>query len=249
MNPVNFRQLIDWPNVWVYLSGNPLFALFVTLLVYQFGVWCAERCGRHPLVNPTLIAVVLLATGLQLTGWSYTDYFAGAQFVHFLLGTATVALAIPIYHGLRSVQGRVLQRVLMLMAALLVGALVSMASAVGLARLLGLDPAIVHALWAKSITSPIAMGISDRIGASPTLTAVFAILTGVLGAALVTPVFNAMGLTRWWVRGFSSGVAAHGLGAARAFVVHPEAGRYASLGMGLHGVVGAVLVPWVYGWF
>ena len=73
MNPVSFRQLIDWPNVWVYLSGNPLFALFVTLLVYQFGVWCAERCGRHPLVNPTLIAVVLLASALKLVNVS-TDW-------------------------------------------------------------------------------------------------------------------------------------------------------------------------------
>jgi putative effector of murein hydrolase len=75
------------------------------------------------------------------------------------------------------------------------------------------------------------------------LTAVFAVTTGILGAILVRFVLDAVGSKAWWQRGFALGVAAHGIGTSRAFSVHPEAGTYASLGMGLHGVLGAVLIP------
>ena len=87
------------------------------------------------------------------------------------------------------------------------------------------------------------MGIAERINVSPTLTAVFAVTTGILGAILVRFVMDAIGMKSWWQRGFAVGVAAHGIGTSRAFSVHPEAGTYASLGMGLHGVLGAVLIP------
>ncbi|MCE2745291.1 MAG: LrgB family protein [Burkholderiales bacterium] len=243
------RRVLELPEIWVYLSGNPLSALFLTLLAYQLGLWCYKKSGQHPFTNPVLIAVLLLAAFLQITGLSYQQYFEGAQFVHFLLGTATVALAVPIYQGLTAVKGQTIRTLVLLSAALLVGGAVSIGSALGTAYLLGANLDIVQSLWAKSVTAPIAMGVSERIGASPTLTALFAIVTGILGAAVGSWLFNSMGLKRWWVRGFTMGLAAHGIGTARAFSVHPEAGRYASLGMGLHGIFGALLIPWVYGFF
>jgi putative effector of murein hydrolase len=91
---------------------------------------------------------------------------------------------------------------------------------------------------------PIAMGIAERVQASPTLTAIFAVSTGILGAVLGRYVLDALRVTQWWQRGFALGVAAHGIGTSRAFSVHPEAGAYASLGMGLHGIVGAVVIPY-----
>jgi putative effector of murein hydrolase len=95
----------------------------------------------------------------------------------------------------------------------------------------------------KSVTAPIAMGIAERLGISPTLTAVFAIITGILGASIASFVLNAVGSKPWWQRGFSLGTAAHGIGASRAFSVSVEAGTFASLAMGLHGVLGALLIP------
>jgi predicted murein hydrolase (TIGR00659 family) len=236
------------PQLWVYLSGSPLTALFMTLLAYQTAVWLYQKSGNHPLVNPVLVSVLALVGVLKATGLSYAQYFEGAQFVHFLLGTATVALAVPIYQGLAALKGQVGKVVLALTTVLVVGGTVSIAVAVGVATVLGVPPEILLSLWPKSVTTPIAMGISERLGAIPTLTAVFAILTGIVGAAVGTLIFNQMGLTRWWVRGFAMGISAHGVGTARAFAVHPEAGRFASLGMGLHGVLGAVLIPWAYGW-
>lgn len=226
-------------EIWVYLSGSPLLALILTLGAYHAGVVAYERSNRHPVVNPVLIAVILIAAVITAIDMPYPKYFEGAQFVHFLLGTATVALAVPIYKGLEALRGRIVP----LFVALLGGGAVSIAAAVGIARVLDADPAIVGALWTKSVTAPIAMGVAERIGVSPTLTAVFAVTTGILGAMLGRFVLDAAGSTAWWQRGFALGVAAHGIGTSRAFSVNQEAGIYASLAMGLHGILGAVLIP------
>jgi len=233
----------DLPNIheiWVYLSGSPLLALILTLAAYQVGVMIYERTQLNPLANPVLIAVTLIALSITALDMPYATYFEGAQFVHFLLGTATVSLAVPIYQALPSLRGRVLP----LVAALIGGGVTSIVSAVAIARLLGADEAIVGAMVVKSITAPIGMGVAERIGASPTLTAVFAVTTGILGAALARFVLDALRCREWWQRGFAIGVASHGIGTSRAFSVNPEAGTYAGLAMGLHGVLGAVAIPW-----
>jgi putative effector of murein hydrolase len=226
--------------IWVYLGGSPLLALVLTLAAYALGLAVYERSARHPLANPVLLAVLLVASAITLLDMPYARYFEGAQFVHFLLGTATVALAIPIHKGWASLRGR--SRALLL--ALLAGGASSVLCALAMARLLGLDELLTPGLWAKSVTAPIAMGIAERIGAAPTLTAVYAVSTGILGAMLGRFVLDALGLKAWWQRGFALGVAAHGIGTSRALSVHPQAGAYASLGMGLHGVLGALLLPW-----
>lgn len=226
-------------EIWVYLSGSPLLALTLTLAAYQCGVVAYERLDRNPLANPVAIAVVLVAVAITAIDMPYAKYFEGAQFVHFLLGTATVALAVPIHRGLEGVRGRFVP----LLAALAAGGVTSIVSAVAIARWLGADAAIVGAFYAKSVTAPIAMGVAERIHASPTLTAVFAVTTGILGAILARFVLDFVGSKAWWQRGFALGVAAHGIGTSRAFSVNPEAGAYSSLAMGLHGILGAVLIP------
>lgn len=232
-------------EIWVYLSGSPLLALVLTLGAYLLGLTLYERSERNPLANPVLIAVILVACSIQWLDMPYTKYFEGAQFVHFLLGTATVSLAIPIYKGFASLKGRVGILVLSLFA----GGITSAFSAVAMARWLGIDEALVRGLVAKSVTAPIAMGIAERVQASPTLTAIFAVSTGILGAVLGRFVLDALPVKQWWQRGFSLGVAAHGIGTSRAFSVHPEAGAYASLGMGLHGILGAALIPYAVAWW
>lgn len=231
-------------EIWVYLSGSPLAALVLTLGAYHVGTLAYDRSGRHPVVNPVAIAVLLVAVAITALDMPYPTYFEGAQFVHFLLGTATVSLAVPIYRGLDAMAGRAMP----LLLALLAGGATSIATAVGIARLFGVDPAVAAPLFAKSVTAPIAMGVAERMQVSPTLTAVYAVVTGILGAILARFVLDAVGSRQWWQRGFALGVASHGIGTSRAFSVHPEAGTYASLAMGLHGVLGAVLIPFVYSW-
>ena len=232
-------------EIWVYLSGSPLFALFITLAAYQIGLWIYKSTKQNPLANPVAIAVILVATVIQSIGMPDSSYFEGAQFIHFLLGSATVSLAIPIYRGLASLKGRSIP----LLFSLIAGGLVSIFSAVNIAALLGADSSITGAMYPKSVTAPIAMGIAERIGVSPTLTAIFAVATGILGAILAPFVLNALGMKAWWQRGFAIGIAAHGIGTSRAFSIHPEAGTYASLAMGLNGVISAVAIPIIYHMF
>ena len=226
-------------EIWVYLAGSPLFALLLTLAAYEAGVTIYERANRNPFANPVAIAVIIVAIGISLIDMPYAKYFEGAQFIHFLLGTATVALAVPIYQCWDSLRGRALP----LITSLLCGGAVSILSAVSAARLFGADLTIQKAMLAKSVTAPIAMGVAERISASPTLTAVFAVCTGVVGAILARYILDALRLNAWWQRGFAIGVAAHGIGTSRAMSIHPEAGAFAGLAMGMHGVAGAVLIP------
>jgi predicted murein hydrolase (TIGR00659 family) len=231
--------MTDFAEIWSYLAQGPLLWLTATLAAYAVGDACFRASGRRPFVNPVLIAVLLLAALLWLSGTPYQTYFEGAQFVHFLLGPATVALALPLWDNL----GHVRRAALPMLAALLAGSTVAVVSALGLAVAFRIDGEVLASIAPKSATAPVALGISDRLGGSPTLTAVLVILTGIIGAIFATPLLNALRIRDWRARGFATGVAAHGIGTARAFQVHPTAGAFAGLGMGLNAVLTAFLAP------
>lgn len=228
-------------EVWVYLSATPLLGLTVTLVVYQGAFWIYRRANFHPLLNPVALSVAALVGILTLTGTPYQDYFDGAQFVHFLLGPATVALAIPLYAQFDKLKSALLP----ILGALLVGAVTALVSVVGIAWLLGASDTTLISISPKSVTAPIAMGIVEKIGGLPSLTAVLVVSTGILGAALAKYVLDFLRITDHSVRGFSVGVTAHGIGTARAFQVSEQAGAFSGLAMGLHGLAAAVLFPLV----
>ena len=231
--------LIELREIWVYLTGSPLASLALTLIAYQVGLMIYERFDKNPVVNPVAIAILIVIGTISLMGMPYAEYFEGAQFIHFLLGTATVALAVPIYKGWHLLKGRTIP----LSIALVAGGGVSIGSAVGLGHLLEVPKELILPFYAKSVTAPIAMGIAENIGASPTLTAVYAVSTGIIGAIIARYVLDFLKIGPWWQRGYAIGVAAHGIGTSRAFSVSAEAGAFASIGMGLHGVLGAILIP------
>ncbi len=187
------------------------------------------------------ISVVLLTGLLVATGTPYATYFEGAQFVHFLLGPATVALAVPLAEQMPKLR----RAWFALTVGLLVGVVVAMVSALAIAWLLGASPATIASLAPKSVTTPVAMGISEKIGGIPSLTAVIVVLTGIVGAALGRFVFDALGVKSRAVRGFAIGLAGHGQGVARAFVVSEEAGAFAGLAMGLTALATALIAPWL----
>jgi predicted murein hydrolase (TIGR00659 family) len=226
-------------SLWVYLSATPLFWLTVTLGAWLAADGLARAARRNPLVNPVMIAVALVAALLYGTGTDYQTYFNGAQFVHFLLGTATVALGVPLYRNL----GLVRRAMLPMAASLLVGAVVAVLSAVGIAAAMGVPHNILVSLAPKSVTAGIAMAVSESLGGIPSLTAALVIITGILGAIMVTPLMNALGIRDYAARGFAVGLASHGIGTARAFAVSSVAGTFAGIAMGLNAVVTALLVP------
>ena len=231
-------------QLWVYLAASPLLGLTLTLIAYQLAFALYRRSGSHPLANPVLIAVTVLVSFLLLTGTRYDTYFAGAQFVHFLLGPATVALAIPLYMQFKRVRAMLLP----VLAGLLAGSLTAIVSAVLVGRLFGASQSTQLSLAPKSVTTPIAMGIAERIGGIPSLTAVLVIVTGILGALGARYVFDAMKLRDPAIRGFAIGVASHGIGTARAFQINEQTGAFAALAMGLNGALTAILVPALAHW-
>lgn len=231
-------------ELWVYLAANPLLHLTLTLVAYLIGNRIYRRFGMNPLLNPVVIAIVILVTLLLLTGTSYDRYFEGAQFVHFLLGPATVALAVPLYNQL----DRVRRSAGPLLAAVVIGSLSASLSAIGIAAMLGASPEIIASIAPKSVTTPIAMGIAERLGGLPSLTAVLVILTGVAGAMLGPPLLNLLRIRDWRVRGLAIGVAAHGIGTARAMQVNEVAGAFSGLAMGLNALATAILLPLVWSW-
>lgn len=231
-------------EVWVYLSASPLFGLTMTLIAYGIAVRVYRRVGLNPLLNPVVTSVILLIILLLATGMPYKDYFAGAQFVHFLLGPATVALAIPLYRQFDKLK----KLWLPVLAALLGGVTIGGVSAVKIAQWLGADQQTLLSLAPKSVTAPVAMGISERIGGLPSLTAVLVVTTGIIGAVLGTRLFDLLRIRDDSVRGVALGVAAHGIGTARAFQVNAEMGAFAGLAMALAAFLASIILPWVMGW-
>ncbi|WP_013500424.1 LrgB family protein [Rhodopseudomonas palustris] len=226
-------------SLWVYLSQTPLLWLTVTLLVYAATDAVSQATGRNPLVNPVLHAMWIIGVFLWATGTSYTTYFGGAQFVHFLLGPATVALAVPLYENRKLVLAAILPMAL----ALIVGCIAAIVSVVWLAQLAGLPETVVLSLAPKSVTAGVAMGISESLRGDPSLTAVAVILTGILGAIIVSPLMNRLGIRDYRARGFAVGLASHGIGTARAFQVDAIAGVFAGIAMSLNALITALLVP------
>lgn len=232
-------------DIWSYLSREPLLWLTATLAAYLIGLALFRAAGQKPLANPSLLAMLMLALLLHLTGTPFATYFEGAQFVHFLLGPATVCLALPLYDNLP----RVRRAALPIVAALAVGSVTGIVTVLAIGWAFGLPAQILASMAPKSATAAVAIGVSEQLGGSPTLTAMMVMLTGLGGAVVVTPLLNAFGLRDWRARGFAVGVAAHGFGTARAFQVNPTAGAFAGLGMGLNAMLTAILAPLILHWF
>lgn len=228
-------------SLWVYLATTPLLWLTLTVVIWILADWLAQLSGRNPLVNPVMIAIALVSAILLATGTSYGTYFTGAQFIHFLLGPTTVAIAIPLYKNWPTVR----RKALPMLAALIAGTATSIVSAIAVGAALGLPRDVLISLAPKSVTAPVAMSLSESLGGVPALTAVLVVFTGVLGAVVVTPLMNAMGLRDYAARGFAAGLAAHGIGTARAFVVDPVAGTFAGIAMGLSAILSSLLIPMI----
>ncbi|MFM7690770.1 MAG: LrgB family protein [Alphaproteobacteria bacterium] len=226
-------------EIWVYLAREPLAALTATLLAWLAALRLARAARFHPMANPVLFAVVVLAGGLLLTRVDYRAYFEGAQFVHFLLGPATVALAVPLARQWRQVKRSASAAI----ASVIVGGVFAAAAGVALALAFSAAPEVTASLAPRSVTTPVAMGVAEWIGGLPSLTAAIVICSGIVGAALGPALLTLLGVTDWRARGLAIGTAAHGIGTARAISVNEVAGAFSGLAMGLNALATALLLP------
>jgi len=231
-------------DIWAYLNETPLLHLTITLLAFEFASWLYAKGRFNPLLNPVLVTVAVVVGFLLITETDYREYFEGAKFIHFLLGPATVALAIPLYQQFN----RIRQSAVPILASILIGSLTAVVTAVAIGFMLRGSPDALMSLAPKSVTAPVAMGISEQLGGLPSLTAVMVLITGIVGAVLGPFVLNLLRVTDWTARGLAMGVAAHGIGTARAMQVNPIAGAFAGLAMGLNDLATALFLPVLWSW-
>lgn len=235
----------DIEQVWVYLSASPLLHLTLTLAAYQLSVFLYRRGRLNPLLNPVLLSIVLIVVTLSGTGTTYETYFEGAQFVHFLLGPATVALAIPLYRQVDKVR----RSALAVLTSIVSGSITAVVSAVLIAWMLGGSRDALVSLAPKSVTAPVAMGITEQLGGLPSLTAVLVITTGIFGAMIGPYLLDLLRIKNMAARGVAMGTASHGIGTARALQASEVAGAFSGLAMGINALATAILLPLVWGLF
>ncbi|WP_235578146.1 LrgB family protein [Pseudorhodoferax sp. Leaf267] len=219
------------------LAALPWLAL--TLAAYAVALWLFRRGGLHPLLLPVLVGTTLVVGVLLATGTSYATYFDGARWIYWLVGPATVALAVPLYGQME----RLRRMWLPLSIALAAGSLTAIVSALGIAWLLGGSRATLVALAPKSATMPIAMAVAEQAGGTRSLAAVAVAVTGIAGAMAARGLLALLRERDEAVAGFALGISAHAIGVARALQTSPTAGAFAALAMGLNGIATGIVVP------
>ena len=225
--------------IWIYLQAEPLFWLTLTIGSYLIADFIYRKSNLFPLLNPVALSVLLVSLILISFNIQYERYFDGAKFIHFLLGPATVALAIPIYRK----WDLIVSNSKAILISLILGSFVAIFITYVLSLQFKLQEELIFSLLPRSVTAPIAMGISEIIGGIPSLTAIITLITGVVGASLGVFVFDLMKLKKMEARGFSLGLASHGIGTARAMSRDKNAGVFAAVGMGLSGLITSIIVP------
>jgi predicted murein hydrolase (TIGR00659 family) len=215
-------------------------ALLATLAVYAAARRLQRRTGSV-LLHPVLVAIVVLIVALRAMGIGYEAYNRGGRLLTFFLGPAVVALGLPLYRQMEEIgrKGRVV------LVSIAVGSAVGVLSATVTAALLGASDPVIRTLSARSVTTPIAIGITSRVGGLPALAAAVVILSGIFGAVIGPPLLRRMGVRSRTAFGLALGASAHGVGTARAAEEGDAEAASSGLAIGLMGVGTALLAPLV----
>ncbi len=226
-------------NLWTPLATTPLVWLVVTLAAYFCGKWFQRACKGSPLASPVLIAIALVALVVLATRTTYAAYFSGAQFINFLLGPATIALGLPLARNLDLIR----RHFYSIGLALLAGSVTSIVSGVAIVWALGGSKNVALSMAPKSVTTPIAMAVSQQIGGVPALTAALAILGGIVVAITGRAMLIRFKVTDWRAHGLAAGVAGSGVAAAQIASLNELGAAFAALGIGLNGLLTAIIAP------
>lgn len=225
-----------------YLS-NDYFLLTLTFGVY-FLAKLVRKLLRLPVFNPILVSIAFLIIFLRVADVDYEEYRVSGAKIDFWLKPAVVALGVPLYKQLSSIR----QEILSILLSQLAGCVVGVVSVVGIARLMGASTDVVLSLAAKSVTTPIAMEVTESVGGIPALTATIVVFVGIFGAITGFRILRYGHIGMPSSQGISLGTASHAVGTSAAMERSMEHGAYASLGLTLNGIFTAILAPYVLHW-
>jgi putative effector of murein hydrolase len=219
----------------------PAFSLALTVTAFWFGEWCYKRSGKHLLTHPFAVAFLLIIAVLNVLPLPYTIYRDNTDLFRQLLSVATVALAVPVYLH----RERIARYFVPLLVTLFICSILTVGIAVGVLWAFGLSREVILTMATKSITTPIAVALSESLGGSPALAASFIMVTGLMGAILGLPLMQMTGRHDDAAKGIAFGLTAHAVGTSRALEESQEMGAFSALAMGLTGIMTALLLPLV----
>jgi len=223
------------------LINSPVFAILVTFLIFNISSMIYKKF-KLIFFNPVLLSITLIIFILKVINLDYETYFKGARIISFFLGPSVVALGVPLYLQFEEIK----KRGISIIISILSGSIVGISTAALTAKLLGASKEVVASIAPKSVTTPIAMGIAEKIGGMPSLTAAIVIATGVLGA-VIGPAFLKLTKIKDKVAvGLAIGSASHGIGTARAFEEGQLEGATSSLAICLNGIATAIFTPLIF---
>ncbi len=230
---MNFDALLE------YINSTPLVWLIITIGAFKIGIIVYEKFNKNTFLQPIIVAYLIIVTLVLMTNTSYEKYFDSVQIIHFFLGTATVALALPLYKNLKYIKELILPIIL----TLIVAGTFSMIFTIFLLWIFGAKITTILSMTTKSVTAPIAIITSEQIGAIPSLAVGFIIITGILGALFGNMIFKFLKIKHDSSKGFALGLVSHAIGTARAIEINEKAGAFSALAMGLVGVLTAIVLP------
>lgn len=225
-----------------YLS-NDYFLLTLTFGVY-FLAKLVRKLLRLPLFNPILVSIAFLIIFLRVAHVDYEEYRVSGAKIDFWLKPAVVALGVPLYKQLGSIR----REILPILLSQLAGCVVGIVSVVTIARMMGASTQVVLSLAAKSVTTPIAMEVTESVGGIPALTATIVVFVGIFGAITGFRILRYGHIGMPSSQGISLGTASHAVGTSAAMERSMEHGAYASLGLTLNGIFTAILAPYLLHW-
>ncbi|WP_462412901.1 LrgB family protein [Neobacillus sp. Marseille-QA0830] len=223
------------------MDSLTLLNILITIAVFIGATKLAKRVPS-PFTTPILTATIVIIAVLSLLHISYKDYTMAKDWMTFLLGPATVALAVPMYNNQNIIKEKLKPAVL----GLVIGTIATITSAVWLSKLLGLSDTIQATSAVKAVTTPVAIEAAAIIGGNPPLAAAFVITAGIFGAVLGPILLTFMKITDPFSRGLGIGTVSHGIGTSQIMIEGPIQGAVSSMAMGFAAIITSILLPWLY---
>ena len=224
-----------------HLFSLPLFWAALTIASFLAGQQLYRRLDNNAFIPPILTGVVLVVTCLELSGVSYQTYMQGGDYLNQMLGPVVVMLAVPLYQFIHTMRKQWLRIVL----AVTLGSGTTVACAVLLAHFWIGDDAITRTIYTKSITTPVALAISEQVGGINALASAFVIITGILGALMIPSLLKLLRMDDPQAVGLTLGICAHAIGTSRALELGPQQSAYAAMAMTLTATLHALVLPWI----
>lgn len=189
----------------------------------------------HPLLTSIFVIIVIL----EFLDIEYASFQQGSHLIHFMLGPSVVALGYVLFEQMKYLKGNVVS----ILTSVFVGAIVGIISVIVIGKLMDADQSLIATLQPKSVTTPIAMGISEKNGGIPSLTAVIVVAVGIFGSIVGPAVMKVLGIESRIAKGLALGASSHGVGTAAAIQLGAVEGALSGLAIGLMGIMTAILVP------